>query len=96
VKKEKKAGEVKEVQVTARKVEEKNGQQLFGGLSQIRREILGKMREEREEPWENLDWCDMETEESVDAFERLFSTRTDVLTCTSKMTDIIDNVKGLR
>jgi len=96
VKKAKKTGEIKEVQVTARKAEEKGGQQLFGGLSQIRREILSKMREEREEPWENLDWCDIETEESVDAFEQLFSKRTDVLTSTSKMTDIIDNVKGLR
>ena len=79
VKKEKKAGEIKEVQVTARKVEEKNGQQLFGGLSQIRREILSKMREEREEPWENLDWCDMEARiyisfvEGIDPLDLIFA-----------------------
>jgi DNA-directed RNA polymerase III subunit RPC5 len=69
VKKAKKTGEIKEVQVTARKAEEKSGQQLFGGLSQIRREILSKMREEKEEPWENLDWCDIEASIDISFLE---------------------------
>jgi len=84
------------VQVTARKAEDKSGQQQFGGMSQIRREILAKMREEKEEPWENLEFCDAETGESANGFEQLFSIRSDTLRCTSKMVDILDNIKGLR
>lgn len=54
--------ESKEVQVTAKKTsEDKTGTQQFqGGLSQVRREMLMMIRQENEEPWEELDYCDGE------------------------------------
>lgn len=57
-KKEKKpSGEVKEVQVSARKVEDR-GAQSQGGLSAIRREMLHAIRTEEDENWEDLQFCD--------------------------------------
>lgn len=56
-KKDKKsAGEAKEVQVAARKAEEKGGQNLQGGLSAIRREMLMSLRAEEEEEWQALNY----------------------------------------
>lgn len=62
VKKEKKPTDSKEVQVTAKKTsEDKTGTQHFqGGLSQVRREMLTMIRDEAEEPWEELEYCDGE------------------------------------
>lgn len=58
-KKEKKpVGEVKEVQVSARKTEERGGKQVQGGLSAVRREILHAIRIEEDENWDNLQFCD--------------------------------------
>jgi len=48
------AGEAKEVQVAARKAEEKGGRDLQGGLSTIRREMLMTVRAEEEEEWQDL------------------------------------------
>jgi DNA-directed RNA polymerase-3 subunit RPC5 len=61
-KKEKKikAGEAKEVSVSARKSEDKSGMQLMGGLSTARREMLAIMRAEEDEVWEDLEFCDGE------------------------------------
>jgi DNA-directed RNA polymerase-3 subunit RPC5 len=54
-KKAKKAvGEAKEVQVVARKAEEKGGRDLQGGLSTMRRELLMSLRAEEEEEWQGL------------------------------------------
>lgn len=52
----------KEVQVTAKKTsEDKTGTQQFqGGLSQVRREMLMMIRDETEETWEELEYCDGE------------------------------------
>jgi DNA-directed RNA polymerase III subunit RPC5 len=47
-------GEAKEVQIAARKAEEKGGQNLQGGLSAIRREMLMSLRAEEEEEWQEL------------------------------------------
>ena len=61
-KKEKQPSESREVQVTARKAtEDKTGtQQFLGGMSQVRREILTLLRDEAEERWEDLTYCDGE------------------------------------
>jgi len=61
-KKDKKpAGEAKEVQVSARKSDEKGGQQpLQGGLSSVRRDMLSIIRTEEEENWQDLEFCDGE------------------------------------
>ena len=53
-------GEAKEVQVAVKKVEEKGGQQLQGGLSAVRREMLLMLREEDEEKWEDIEYFDGE------------------------------------
>lgn len=50
----KSAGEAKEVQVAARKAEEKGGRDLQGGMSATRREMLMSLRAEEEEEWQDL------------------------------------------
>jgi DNA-directed RNA polymerase-3 subunit RPC5 len=50
----KSAGEAKEVQVAARKAEEKGGRDIQGGMSVMRRELLMSLRVEEEEEWQNL------------------------------------------
>jgi DNA-directed RNA polymerase III subunit RPC5 len=50
----KSAGEAKEVQVAARKAEEKGGRDLQGGMSVMRREMLMSLRVEEEEEWQDL------------------------------------------
>lgn len=55
-KKEKKAGDAKEVQVSARKSgDDKNFQ---GGMSAARREMLLAIRAEEDEPWQPVEFCD--------------------------------------
>ena len=48
------AAGAKEVQVTARKVDEMGGQHLQGGLSAVRREMLMGIRAEEEDEWQEL------------------------------------------
>ena len=48
------AGEAKEVQVAARKAEDKGGRDLQGGMSAMRREMLMSVRAEEEEEWQDL------------------------------------------
>ena len=48
------ASEAKEVQVAARKAEEKGGRDLQGGMSAMRREMLMSLRAEEEEEWQDL------------------------------------------
>lgn len=56
-KKEKKsAGDSKEVHVSARKSEDQGGQ---SGLSTVRREMLQIIRNEEDEKWEDLQFCDV-------------------------------------
>lgn len=60
-KKEKKsAGDAREVQVAARKTDDKGGQNLQGGLSTIRREMLIAIRAEEDEAWQDFDYYDGE------------------------------------
>lgn len=56
-KKEKKASSssAKEVTVSARRAPDSED---LGGLSTLRREMIGNRRKEREEPWETLEWKD--------------------------------------
>ena len=55
------SGEAKEVQVSARKGEDKSGTQNFqGGMSNARREILTILRNEEDEEWQDLAYHDVE------------------------------------
>ncbi|KAG5349884.1 hypothetical protein C0989_001423 [Termitomyces sp. Mn162] len=59
-KKEKQSsGESREVQVIARKTEDKGSGQIQGGLSVVRREMLQAIRVEEDEEWENLQFYDI-------------------------------------
>lgn len=58
-KEKKPAGETREVQVTARKIEDKSSGQMQGGLSTVRREMLQAIRAEEDEEWEDLEFCDI-------------------------------------
>lgn len=58
-KREKKpAGDAKEVQVSARRADDKSGATV-GGLSAVRREMLHILRVEEDEAWEPLEFCDV-------------------------------------
>ncbi|HEV7735897.1 MAG TPA: hypothetical protein VGO47_00775, partial [Chlamydiales bacterium] len=62
VKRQKQPSESREVQVVAKKTsEDKTGGQSFqGGISQTRRDMLIMLRDEAEEPWQELTFCDGE------------------------------------
>ncbi|KAL0951008.1 hypothetical protein HGRIS_007750 [Hohenbuehelia grisea] len=95
-KKEKKpAGEAKQVQVTARKSDDKSGPQPQGSLSVVRREMLALIRAEEDERWDDLVFHDALAEESVAAFESLISQNTDDLTCTTDAASFVKDIEGL-
>ncbi|KAJ6509326.1 DNA-directed RNA polymerase III subunit Rpc5 [Mycena vitilis] len=95
-KKEKKAsGEAREVQVTARKTEDKGGIQAVGGLSTARRDMLIAIRAEEDEGWEDLEFCDVTTGESETTFEGIFSQSDDVLETKTDVTAFLKDISGL-
>ncbi|KAG5654770.1 hypothetical protein H0H81_003778 [Sphagnurus paluster] len=94
-KKEKKpTGESREVQVTARKAEDKGGQ-IQGGLSVVRREMLQAIRAEEDEKWEDLEFYDVTSVESGESFEGVFSQSDDVLECKTDITTFLKDIQGL-
>ncbi|KDR85135.1 hypothetical protein GALMADRAFT_233778 [Galerina marginata CBS 339.88] len=94
-KKEKKSsGDPKEVHVSARKSEDQNGPGQ-GGLSAVRREMLQIIRAEEDEKWESLEFCDITTDDSSNAFEMVFSHNDDVLKCTTNITSFLNAINGL-
>jgi DNA-directed RNA polymerase-3 subunit RPC5 len=53
-------GEAREVQVSARKADDKGMQPTQGGLSTVRREMLAAIRAEEDETWQDLEYLDGE------------------------------------
>jgi DNA-directed RNA polymerase III subunit RPC5 len=51
--------ESREVQVSARKIEDKGGAQVPGGLSAVRKEMLHAIRAEEDVSWEGLQFYDV-------------------------------------
>ncbi|KAJ7431820.1 DNA-directed RNA polymerase III subunit Rpc5 [Mycena galericulata] len=96
-KKEKKpSGDAREVQVTARKSEDKGGiQPLQGGLSTARREMLIAIRAEEDEAWQDLEFCDVTTVESEETFVGIFSRSEYVLESKTDMTAFLKDITGL-
>jgi len=95
-KKEKKpTGEAREVQVSARKADDKGTQPIQGGLSTVRREMLATIRTEEGETWEDLEYFDVETEESGEAFEAVFSRSGRDLECKTGVTAFLKEIPGL-
>ncbi|KAF7310734.1 hypothetical protein HMN09_00616400 [Mycena chlorophos] len=95
LKKERKTvGEAREVHVTARKTDDKSGgAQPLGGLSTARREMLAAIHAEEDEGWHDLQFFDVTTAESEEAFTRLFSQSDEVLQCKEDQTAFL--VEGL-
>ncbi|KAF8898594.1 hypothetical protein BD779DRAFT_1607357 [Infundibulicybe gibba] len=94
--KDKKAtGDVREVQVSARKLEDKGGPQGQGGLTAARREMLHLIRTEEDEGWQDIGFYDVTTIESGDSFEGLFSQNQEVLECKTDMTAFLNDIQGL-
>nr|GAT47867.1 predicted protein [Mycena chlorophos] len=94
-KKERKTvGEAREVHVTARKTDDKSGgAQPLGGLSTARREMLAAIHAEEDEGWHDLQFFDVTTAESEEAFTGLFSQSDEVLQCKEDQTAFL--VEGL-
>ncbi|KAF8559217.1 hypothetical protein OG21DRAFT_712520 [Imleria badia] len=92
-KKEKKAAEAKEVQVSARK--SGDDKSIQGGMSTARREMLLAIRAEEDEPWQPVQFCDGETEDSNQVFESIFSRNDGILECKTEMTSYLKLIKGL-
>lgn len=96
IKKEKKAvGEAKEVHVSARKTDDKAGVSAQGGLSAVRREMLQIIRAEEDEAWDTLEFCDLNTQSSGDAFEGIFSQSNEILRCQTNITAFLKEIRGL-
>ncbi|KAJ6519619.1 DNA-directed RNA polymerase III subunit Rpc5 [Mycena sanguinolenta] len=96
-KKEKKpSGEAREVQVTARKSEDKGTlQQIPGGPSAARRDMLIAIRSEEDESWQDLEFHDVTTVESETIFEGIFSQSDDVLETKTDITAFLKDISGL-
>ncbi|KAF9499791.1 hypothetical protein BDN71DRAFT_63844 [Pleurotus eryngii] len=95
-KKEKKAAtDAKEIQVTARKTDDKGGLQAQGGLSTARREMLAIIRAEEDEDWLDLEYHDTNTTEAADIFESIFSQNEEKLVCTTDATTFLKAIEGL-
>lgn len=95
-KKDKKpAGEAREVQVSARKADDKGIQPIQGGLSTVRREMLATIRSEEDESWVDLEYCGGETEESGEVFEAVFSRSGQELECKTGLTTFLKDIRGL-
>lgn len=89
------AGEAKEVQVAARKAEEKGGRDLQGGMSAMRREMLMSLRAEEEEEWQDLTFHGPESAESSEAYEAIFSQSGEMLKSQSNVTIFLSSIHGL-
>ncbi|KAJ3760409.1 DNA-directed RNA polymerase III subunit Rpc5 [Lentinula raphanica] len=88
VKKEKKAaGEAKEVQVSARRTDEKAGN--LSQLSNARKEMLAIIRAEQEESWQNLEFCGVMTEEASQSLDQFFSYNNEELHCSTDVTTFL-------
>ncbi|PPQ67353.1 hypothetical protein CVT24_011536 [Panaeolus cyanescens] len=91
-KKEKKAAEAKEVHATARKVDDAGGPGAMGALSAVRRDMLLMIRTEEEEPWEDLTFCDVATEQSLEVFESLLSHKQEPLESEATITSFLKSI----
>ncbi|KAL1756137.1 DNA-directed RNA polymerase III subunit Rpc5 [Schizophyllum commune] len=94
-KKEKKktGGETREVQVSARKNEERNGVLMQGNITAWRREMLQQIHAEEDEEWTGLDFQDENSAAAEDTFERLFSQKPDSLQFKSELTDLMRDIQ---
>ncbi|KAJ3571586.1 hypothetical protein NP233_g3663 [Leucocoprinus birnbaumii] len=96
-KKEKKSvGPGKEVQVSARKSDDKGGASALGGLSAVRRDMLRIIRLEEDEEWDDLRFFDTSAEESAETFEAIFSQSTGLLEMKDDVTQFLEGIKGLK
>ncbi|KAJ8456313.1 hypothetical protein ONZ45_g18771 [Pleurotus djamor] len=96
VKKEKKPiTDAKEVQVAARKTDDKSGFQAQGGMSTARREMLASIRAEEEEGWVELGYYDVNSDEAVNAFESILSQNEEHLACKTDASQFIKDIEGL-
>ncbi|KAF9068085.1 DNA-directed RNA polymerase III subunit Rpc5 [Rhodocollybia butyracea] len=89
-KKEKKAstaGEAKEVQVSAKKTDDKAGN--FAQLSNARREMIALLRAEQEESWQSLEFCGTQTEEASHSLDNFFSYNSADLHCSTDVTTFL-------
>ncbi|KZS92926.1 hypothetical protein SISNIDRAFT_549959 [Sistotremastrum niveocremeum HHB9708] len=86
------AGEAKEVQVSARKGDDKGGDQRSIGLSSVRREILSQIRLEEEENWEPLEYHDEEAADSIQIFEELTRASDRVLISKGSIRDVMQDI----
>lgn len=87
--------DAKDVQVSARKSEDKGGQNLTGGLSTVRREMLMAVRAEEDEEWQDFHYHDGETADCEEAYEALFSQNREDLECKSKVISFLKDIQGL-
>lgn len=95
-KKEKKStGPGKEVQVSARKSDDKSATSALGGLSTVRRDMLRIIRSEEDEEWEELRFFDVAENESAEAFESVLSKSTEFLVSRGDITQFLEGIEGL-
>ncbi|TRM65741.1 DNA-directed RNA polymerase III subunit Rpc5 [Schizophyllum amplum] len=91
--KKKSGGETREVTVSARKNEERNGVLMQGNITAWRREMLQTIHAEEDEEWANLDFRDENTSTAEDTFERIFSQKSSELQFKSELTDLMHDIQ---
>ncbi|KAL4243457.1 DNA-directed RNA polymerase III subunit Rpc5 [Abortiporus biennis] len=95
-KKEKKpVGEAKEIHVALKKTIDDKGLPMGGGMTAVRRDMLMAIRAEEDETWDDYTFCDAETEESGEAFGKVFAHNTELLECKTNFTSLLKDIKGL-
>ncbi|KAI0051743.1 hypothetical protein FA95DRAFT_1484728 [Auriscalpium vulgare] len=94
-KEKKPVGEAREVQVAARKSDDKGGLNLQGGLSTVRREMLMAIRAEEDEAWDDLEYHDGESGESGEVYDSVFSQTADELESKTDVSTFLKTIRGL-
>ncbi|KAF8622250.1 hypothetical protein AX15_007189 [Amanita polypyramis BW_CC] len=90
--KEKKPVEMREINVSTRKTDDKG---TTVGMSMVRREMLQIIRAEEEEDWQNYEYCDVATTASREALTSVFSQTDTPLEYKTNMATFLKDIPGL-
>ncbi|KAL7417432.1 DNA-directed RNA polymerase III subunit Rpc5 [Mrakia frigida] len=82
--------EGKTISVTHKKTEGESKYGAASSSSALRQEFLQRMQSEVEEPWVKLGWSEMESDKAQNVLDGLFDVPSEVLECTTKPLDFLN------
>lgn len=92
--KSKAAPEAREVQLSVKKANDDKMAQALGGLTQVRKDMLIKLREEAEETWEDWDYRDSDTQQAHESLDKIVSQSREPLKCDTTTSKFYRDVPG--